>query len=224
MRKTHPAPARAPYTPRTTDLRFASLCDEEVAARALSGDAAAFGVLMARHGSKVYRRALRILANPCDAEDATQDTFLNAYRALASFHGEAKFATWLHRIAVNAALMRRRAAKRRPTVSLDDAGGFAMEGHASGAFGERRAVGADEVAQTRELGRELSHAILALDEPYREIFVLREVDGVSTEEAANKLGLSVPLARQRLHRARLALRNLAAPLAPGAEDATTRAA
>ena len=68
MRKTHPAPARAPYTPRTTDLRFASLCDEEVAARALSGDAAAFGVLMARHGSKVYRRALRILANPCDAE------------------------------------------------------------------------------------------------------------------------------------------------------------
>ena len=219
--KPAPPPAK---TRRAIDLHHAALCDEELVARAVSGDTRAFAVLMARHGTKVYRLALRILANPCDAEEATQDAFLSAHRSLASFNGKAKFTTWLHRIGVNAALMRRRAVGRRPAIFLEDVPGLATEEHASWVCDDRLAPSADDVAQQRELGRELSQAILALDTRYAPIFVLRELDGLSTREAANKLGLSAPLARLRLHRARAALRSLVKAPAPRAVRATKRAA
>jgi RNA polymerase sigma-70 factor (ECF subfamily) len=182
--------------------------DELLVSLARDGDADAFEPLVLRHQDRVYRLALRLTGNASDAEEVTQEAFLQAYRGLRDFRGDARFGTWLCRIVANAALMRRRASRVRPTEPLerylpafDDEGG--LLGHGPDCA---RAARADELLERRQLGEHLRAALARLEEPYRSVFVLRDLEELTSEETAAILGTSNEAVRQRLHRARVLLR------------------
>jgi RNA polymerase sigma-70 factor (ECF subfamily) len=192
--------------------------DEQLAARALAGDERAFEELVGRHQERVYRLALRLTGSPADAEDVLQDTFLQVHRNLDGFRGDAKFSTWLYRVTTNAALMLLRARNRRRTDSLDEhlpafeASGKLITG--GGDLG--RAARADELIERRQLGERITAALAELDDGYRTVFVLRDLEDLSTEETADLLGMTPGAVRQRLHRARLMLRGYLGNLVGGA--------
>jgi len=172
-------------------------------AAAKAGDLAAFEELVNRYERKIFRLAHNITQNREDAEDVMQDAFLKSFEHLGDFQGDSRFYTWLVRIAVNEALMKLR--KRRPNqVSLDEPVEseedlLPREVQDWGPTPEQR------YAQT-ELQRILSEVIGELDPAFRIVFVLRDVEELSTEETAQLLGLSVPAVKSRLLRARLKLR------------------
>ncbi len=190
------------------DAPAADRSDEALAAHAAAGDDRAFETLLGRYEARVYRLAWRLTGDEGDAQDALQDAFLQVYRNLASFRGESRFSTWLYRIATNAALMRRRARKRRPTESLeaylprfDDEGAHLGEPAVL-----RVACRADEMLDRRRLAEKAREGIARLPDLYREAFVLRDLEELSTAEVADLLGLDPAAVRQRVHRARLMLR------------------
>jgi RNA polymerase sigma-70 factor (ECF subfamily) len=160
--------------------------------------------LVERYRDRIYRMALRMCRNPSDAEEITQESLLLAYRAIGSFQGDARFGTWLHRIAINQALMLRRAAKRRPTISLEVHAPRMPDMGIANAGGERE--GADELAHTRDLASRAYEALERLDDAHRAALVLRDLEELSAEEAGQVLGVSAVTVRQRAHRARLRLR------------------
>jgi RNA polymerase sigma-70 factor (ECF subfamily) len=172
--------------------------------QAREGDTQAFGELVRRYESKIFRLAQHITQNREDAEDVLQETFLKAYEHLGQFQGQSKFYTWVVRIAVNQALMKLRRRKTDKSVSLDetiDTGEDTIV---------REIAAWDEDPEQRfsreEIGQILESAIQALEPPYRSVFVLRDMEDLSTEETAEALGLSVPAVKSRLLRARLQLR------------------
>ena len=173
-------------------------------AQAREGDARSFSELVRRYENKIFRLAQHVTQNREDAEDVLQETFMKAYEHLDQFQGNSKFYTWIVRIAVNQALMKLRRRKTDRSVSLDetiDTGDDTVV---------REIAGWDEDPEARygreELGRILSTAVESLEPPYRSVFVLRDIDELSTEETAEVLGLSVPAVKSRLLRARLQLR------------------
>jgi RNA polymerase sigma-70 factor (ECF subfamily) len=172
-------------------------------AAARAGDASAFEALVTMYERKIFRLAMNITQNREDAEDVMQNAFLKAYEHLGGFQGESRFYTWLVRITVNEGLMRLR--KRRPgQVSLDesiksDDDLMPREIQDWGPSPEQR------FAQT-ELQEILRRVIAELHEDFRTVFVLRDVENLSTEETAQLLGLSIPAVKSRLLRARLKLR------------------
>src|ERR1700758_5357324 len=168
------------------------------------GDTAAFGELVRRYEGKIFRLAQHVTQNREDAEDVLQETFMKAYEHLDQFQGNSKFYTWIVRIAVNQALMKLRRRKTDKSVSLDeqiDTGEDTMV---------REIAAWDEDPEQRfsrdELGGILDTAVQSLEPPYRSVFVLRDIDDLSTEETAEALGLSIPAVKSRLLRARLQLR------------------
>jgi len=172
--------------------------------KAREGDARAFAELVRRYESKIFRLSQHITQNREDAEDVLQETFLKAYEHLDQFQGQSKFYTWIVRIAVNQALMKLRRRKTDRSVSLD-------ETIDTGEDTVTREIAAwDEDPEQRfsreELGGILDAAIEGLAPPYRSVFVLRDIDELSTEDTAEVLGLSVPAVKSRLLRARLQLR------------------
>lgn len=181
------------------------LLDETaLVAQAREGDAEAYGQLVRRYQNKIFRLAQHITQNREDAEDVLQETFLKAYEHLDQFQGNSKFYTWIVRIAVNQALMKLRRRKNDKSVSLDeqiDTGEDTIV---------REIAAWDEDPEEKlgrdELGSILDSAIETLDAPYRSVFVLRDIEELSTEETAEALGLSVPAVKSRLLRARLQLR------------------
>jgi RNA polymerase sigma-70 factor (ECF subfamily) len=177
--------------------------DEQVLECVLAGETALYELLMRRYNARLYRVAKAILRHDADVEDVMQDTYMNAYRHLADFEGRAKFSTWLTRIAVREALARCRC---RPKVQpIEDS-----EQSSTGSFMKPPAFSGrnpEEKAYDRELDDMLEQAILALPEDYRLVFVLRDVEEMSTEETAQTLNLSQENVRVRLHRARAGLRN-----------------
>lgn len=176
-----------------------------------AGDEAAYEQVVRLYGGRLLAVARRILGSDEDARDIVQDAFLNAFRSLDRFEGNAKLSTWLHRIAVNAALMKLRTRKRKPEQPIDTfLPSFLDDGHHEERFQswEEPVDKALERAETRELVRQ---QIDALPESYRTVLVLRDIEGLDTEETANMLGLSVNATKIRLHRARQALRTLLAP-------------
>ncbi len=181
--------------------------DEALAARAAAGDDDAFKTLVVRYQERVWRLAWRLVGET-DAPDVMQDTFLQAHRSLPSFRGEARFGTWLYRIATNAGLMRRRAAARRPTEPLDTfLPRFDDRGtHADTPEQLRTAGRLDELVERRILAEKAREALDRLPDGYREAFVLRDLEELSTAEVAEALGLTPAAVRQRVHRARLMLR------------------
>ncbi len=177
--------------------------DEELVVQAQAGDELAFTELVHRHESRVYTLALKMLRNSADAEDVMQETFISALHGLKAFRAEATFATWLYRIAYNATLMKLR--KPAATVSLDDT----LEGDES--VMPRELMDWTHDPEAEALNRETRHAMQAavdtLSAPLRSVFVLRDMDGLSTEETAAVLGVSSEVVKTRLHRARMILRN-----------------
>jgi RNA polymerase sigma-70 factor, ECF subfamily len=176
--------------------------------RALCGDRGAFELLVRRHERRVYRVSLAVLGNAEDAEEAMQDAFIRAYRHLGQFRRESKFTTWLTRITVNEAIEKRK--RRHEAVPFDDV-------RASAEFVPRRAeswhADPEKLYGKQELRGMVESAIRALPEIYREAFVLRDVEGMSAEEAAQSIGITVAALKSRLLRARLIVREaLAASL------------
>lgn len=182
--------------------------DEALGARAAAGDASAFEALVTRYQSRVFRLACRLTGCESDAADVLQDTFLQAYRHMASFRGEAKFGTWLYRIATNAALMQRRARARRPTESLDAFLPAFDEAGTHRATPEELVVTSrvEELIDRRRLADRARAAIDQLPEACRAAFVLRDLEDLATGEVADVLGIEPAAVRQRVHRARLLLR------------------
>jgi len=181
--------------------------DRELLARAQAGDMSAFESLVGRHEDKVYGLALRMTRSEADAAEITQDTFLSAYQHLAEFRGEAAFGSWVHRIAANNALMRLRRQKVLDIVGDDLAGPeFTDRGSLAEPPESDWTKRADDILLDEELGRAIQEATDALPEGYREVFLLKDVEGLSYEEISEMVGISVPAVKSRLHRARLALR------------------
>ena len=171
---------------------------------ARGGDLKAFSDLIKRYEGKIFRLALHITQNREDAEDIAQDVFLKAYQKLDQFQGNSKFYTWLVRIAVNEALMRLRKRRTGKMVSIDE-DVQTEEGSVPRDLAEWRPNPEQEYGQS-ELADILRKTINGLPPGFRVVFVLRDVEGLSTEETANALGLSVPAVKSRLLRARLQLR------------------
>jgi RNA polymerase sigma-70 factor (ECF subfamily) len=182
----------------------ANVDETPLVAQARAGDTRAFGELVRRYESKIFRLAQHITQNREDAEDVLQETFMKAYEHLDQFQGNSKFYTWIVRIAVNQALMKLRRRKTDKSVSLDetiDTGEDTIV---------REIAAWDENPEQKfsreELGEVLDGAIQSLEPLYRSVFVLRDIEELSTEETAEALSLSVPAVKSRLLRARLQLR------------------
>ncbi|HET7291753.1 MAG TPA: sigma-70 family RNA polymerase sigma factor [Vicinamibacteria bacterium] len=170
-----------------------------------------FEDLVRRHGPRLLATARRILRSEDDARDALQDAFLQAFRAQDGFRGEAAVQTWLHRILVNACLMRLRSRRRHPEESIDELlPDFQEDGHHARHPHEWRAE--PEVLLERRENREFVRAALdRLPDDYRTVILLRDIEELTTAEAAAALGISEVACKVRLHRARQALRGLLAP-------------
>lgn len=179
-------------TPSTFVLEPADR-DTLVNADAKAGDVASFEAIYREHAGRVYALCLRLTANPAEARDLTQDTFVRAWRALPEFRGDASITTWLHRIAVNAMLMQRRSTRRRLSrVSL-----------AEDDRDDESATREGSVAPVDVLSAiDLERAIAALPPGARRAFVLHDVEGYSHEEIARMTGLASGTLRAQLHRAR----------------------
>lgn len=178
--------------------------ESSLVARAKSGDATAFSELVSRYERKIFRLAKHITQNDEDAEDVLQEAFLKAYEHLGEFQGNSKFYTWIVRIAVNESLMKLRKRRTDKTVSLDEP----IEGTDEPVVREI-AVWEENPEQKysrEELRSILEKAIDGLKPAFRTVFLLRDVEDMSTEETAEVLGLSIPAVKSRLLRARLQLR------------------
>jgi len=179
--------------------------ESELVDAARDGDYAAFEALVRSWSDRVHRLAWSFTRNEADAEEVTQDAFLNAFRALPDFRGHA-FGAWMRRITVNTALMRLRRRRRRPEVSLESTKGDDVEGHHHDS-----PLLIDDLTASRELrqqqvGERIAEAVDTLDEKYRTVFLLREIEGLSIAETGEVLGLTTAAVKSRMHRARLALR------------------
>lgn len=179
--------------------------DENLAEQARSGSRSAFVGLVGRYEARVYRLAMRMTHNRCDAEEIAQETFLRAHRSIAFFRAESRFGTWLYRIAVNETLMRRRAAARRPTRPIEDLLPVFADGLGATGSGPERA---DALLERRQIIERVHRALDCLDDAHRAALVLRDLEELSAEEAAEVLGVSADVVRQRAHRARLKLKDL----------------
>ena len=180
--------------------------DDQLVLDAQSGAPRAFDALVARHRRAVYQLALRVTSNPHDAEEIVQDTLLVLHRRLASFRGESKFSTWLYSVTRNAALMHVRQ-RPRPELWRDDE--RPSDDERPRDDGEE--VDAEELLARRQLARTALAELSALPDEYRVPFVLRDVEGLSSRETADAVGINVNLVRQRVYRARRMLRRRLRP-------------
>lgn len=189
----------------------------EIARRAAQGDTAAFEALMRRHNRMLFRTARAILRDDADAEDALQEAYIQAYRSLGSFRGDAQLSTWLARIVANEALQRLRKQKRRAEiVPLQSTAAPEVE-HV---MESDRDTTPHSSAERAEMRRLLESQIDALPEAYRAVFMLRAVEELSVEETAAVLELPPATVRTRLFRARSLLREaLAQKIDIACEDA-----
>ncbi len=171
---------------------------------AKKGDLEAFSQLVKRYDRNIFRIAQHITHNEEDAQDVVQEAFLKAYRNLQQFQGNSKFYTWLVRIAVNEALMKLRRRRADKTVSIDE--DVETEDGSMPREVADWSPNPEQLYGQSELGDILKKTIQGLPPGFRTVFVLRDVEGMSTEETAEMLGLSVPAVKSRLLRARLQLR------------------
>lgn len=174
--------------------------EQELIMQAQSGDQAAFAQLVERYQKTVYHQALRLLSNPEDAADITQEVFLKVWRTLPSFRGESSFSTWLYRLTDNAAIdLLRREKKRRDTPSLDD------EDTDWQSVLSDTSASPHELAARNELQAAVRDGLSKLSDDHRRVLILREINGLSYEEIGAILDLSAGTVKSRISRARLAL-------------------
>lgn len=178
--------------------------DEVLVQKSKGGDQAAFAELVNRYESKIYGLAHKMMGNREDAADVLQETFLDAHKSLSSFRGEAKFSTWLYRIATNVCLMKLRKKEGGAVISLDEPIPT-EEGQRPREIPDWSTNPA-AVVLNEELRQVMDEAIKELPPLYKSVFVLRDLEGLSNVEVGKVLGESVAAVKSRLHRARLFLR------------------
>lgn len=179
--------------------------------RLRSGDAAAFEQLVRTHMAALLRVARRMMHSEEDARDAVQDAFVSAFRSIGKFDGTAQLSTWLHRIVINACLMRLRTQRRHPEEDIEEyLPRFAQDGHQL-VPNEPWSETAETLLERAEIRDVVRTAVNRLPDNYREVLVLRDLEELSTEEAAKVLGVTTNAVKVRLHRARQALRTLLDP-------------
>jgi RNA polymerase sigma-70 factor, ECF subfamily len=175
--------------------------EAELIERAKQGDAQAFQALYDKHKRRVYSLCLRMTANTAEAEDLTQEAFLQLYRKIATFRGESAFSTWLHRLSVNVVLMQLRK-KSLPVVSLEES----TQGEEDT---PKKDFGAEDLALAGSIDRlQLQKAVDDLPPGYRTIFVLHDIEGYEHNEIATLVGCSIGNSKSQLHKARMKLRDL----------------
>jgi RNA polymerase sigma-70 factor (ECF subfamily) len=180
-----------------------SLQEQDILRRIRAGEKSACAECIDLHAPGIYRLALRLVHDEKDAEDLVQETFLQAFKAIETFEGRSELRTWLYRITYNAALMRHRG--QHPTSSVDEA----LPEDTGTTIPEQLfdwCCLPERDFQTEEMRLQLEEAIHALPDTLRAVFVLRELEGISTQDCAETLGISTDVVKQRLHRARLWLR------------------
>lgn len=176
-----------------------------------SGDPTAFERLVRDYSGRMLAVARRFLTQEQDAQDALQDAFLSAFRSIQRFEGNSQLSTWLHRIVVNASLMKLRTRRRKPEKPIDDLlPQFVGNGHRDG-HEPAWAVTIDTAVNDREIRELVRTKISELPESYRTVLLLRDIEQMSTEETAEALELTPGAVKTRLHRARQALKTLLDP-------------
>src|ERR1700720_3038602 len=204
-RPSDPSASAVSQSPKqATSLQSPKTMSEADAIRlAQAGDAAAFEFLYRLHGRRVYALCLRMVGNPSDAEDLTQEAFLQLFRKISSFRGESAFSTWLHRMTVNVVLMRLRK-KTLPVASLDET---TEPDEDTG--GPRKDIGAPDLRLSGAVDRvNLERSVEKLPPGYRTVFMLHDVQGYEQNEIAHIMGCSVGSSKSQLHKARTRLREL----------------
>ncbi len=177
--------------------------DEELIARAVSGDDGAFAALVRRHTDLVYTVVLRVVGNEADADDVTQEAFVRAHRALGRFRGDSKFSSWLYRIAVNRALTHLQKKKRRGTsVELDESP------YVEAAVAGERVVDPESFVLNEEMRRQVREAVEALPPRYRAVVTLFYLEERSYKEVAEILGIPLGTLKTHLHRSRALLKEI----------------
>jgi RNA polymerase sigma-70 factor (ECF subfamily) len=196
-----PIPAGAP----------AKLDEKTLVSRLRSGDEAAYEALVRAHGGRLLAVARRFLRDEEDARDALKEAFLSAFRSIDSFEGGSRLSTWLHRILVNQALMKLRTRRRTPERSLNELlPQFLEDGHSVHAFLPWREP-AEAAVGRREIRDLVRKSVGELPVSHRTVVLLRDIEGLDTEETARLIGISENAVKVRLHRARQALRALLDP-------------
>lgn len=176
------------------------------------GDEGAYEELVRAEASHLLAVARRFLRQEEDAQDAVQQAFLSAFRALPSFNGQCRLTTWLHRIVTNTALMKLRTRSRKPETAIEDLlPTFLEDGHQANPMSDWAANAHDRL-QRLEVRSQVRAAIDQLPEGYRTVLLLRDIEELDTEETARALGLSEGAVKTRLHRARQALAGLLEPV------------
>jgi RNA polymerase sigma-70 factor (ECF subfamily) len=176
-----------------------ALSDEQVVARVLDGDLASFELIMRRYNQRLFRLARSIVRDEDDAEDIVQETYVRAFQHLSQYSGQARFSTWLTKVALHEALARRRRAMRLRVVDLTDPLNSNM-------VPTMATSGAEQQSSVKELHAFVTAAVDELPEELRTVFVMRLVEGLDTAQTADCLDLTESNVKVRLHRARLLLR------------------
>ena len=182
-------------------MSMESLSDSEIVKRVRAGDRALFEILMRRHNQRIYRAARAIVKNESEVEDVMQQAYINAFTHLHQFEERAQFSTWLTRIAVNEAIGRRQKMRvAAMTENAEESRPDVMETITS------RQPTPEHQAYARELQRVLEEAVDGLPDTYRAVFMMRDIEGLSTSETGEGLGLGEEAVKTRLHRARAMIR------------------
>jgi len=188
---------------RTRRTETGEMTEADAIRLAQQGDAGAFERIYRLHSRRVYALCLRMVGNTSEAEDLTQDAFLQLYRKIATFRGESAFSTWLHRLSVNVVLMKLRKKKLAETP-LDETNDPDDE-----SSGPRRELGAPDLLLSGSIDRvHLQRAVEQLPPGYRQVFVLHDVQGFEHNEIADLMGCSIGNSKSQLHKARMRLREL----------------
>ncbi|HKQ63153.1 MAG TPA: sigma-70 family RNA polymerase sigma factor [Candidatus Polarisedimenticolaceae bacterium] len=198
-----------------SELEPPNVTERDLVGRLCRREPAAFEQLVRCHGGPMLAVARRILRSEEEAKDAVQDAFVSIFKSIDSFTGEARLSTWLHSVAVNAALMRIRRRASRPEVALDDLlPRFLDDGHRAEP-GPAWTDTAETALAREELQRQVRNCIDRLPEGHRTVLMLRDIEGLDGQETAKLLGITPNAVKVRLHRARMALRTLLDPLHGG---------
>ena len=202
---------------RSIDDVASSDDEHELLERLRRGEESAYAEIVRRYGPRLLIVAGRFLQHDQDAQDAVQDAFLSAFRNIGGFSGQARLSTWLHRITVNAALMKLRSRRRKPEKNIEDLlPRFRDDGHMVDPVSDW-AVTLDTAVADREIREVVRSSIDQLPETYRTVLLMRDIEGLNTDETAAALEISNSAVKTRLHRARLALRTLLDPYMRGAK-------
>ena len=183
--------------------------DAQLVAEFRNKSETAFEQLIERYSDKAYSLALRMTGSAEDAEEVLQDVFTTVFRKIDGFEGKSSFSSWLYRVTVNSSLMKLRKRKQERSVHLEDA----LPNVAETLSVTREQGGEiDHITLRHQISAALERAIARLPEEYRPVFVLRDIDGLSSREVGKILNISIPAVKSRLHRSRLMLRRRLAPL------------